>query len=195
MKILFFAGSLRKDSLNKKLARIASQIAEAQDGIEAMLVDLTDYEIPVYSGDIESRGIPQSVTQLSKEIAASDAVVISSPEYNGGIASPLKNTLDWVSRVKPIAFDKKPMLLLSASPGSLGGVRGLWHTRVPFEVVGTLVYPDMFGLALADTAFDESGGASHPKFKEAKQTDRLTRVLTQFLDYVRRLQRDRRDSN
>jgi len=106
------------------------------------------------------------------------------PLYNGGIPGTLKNAIDWVSRGIPIPFDQKPLLLLGASPGRLAAVRGLWHTRVPFEAMGALVYPKMFGLPAADRAFDEGGNLLDPKVHAALEATlqgfhRFAKAVTQ----------------
>lgn len=181
MKIVAFAGSLRADSLNKKLAMEA--VAHAKDaGADASFVDIRTLNIPLYDGDLEaSQGIPEGVTALGKQIAAADAMLIASPEYNGGISSILKNTIDWLSREKPVSLAGKHALLLTASPGALGGVRGLWHSRQPLEVIGVHVFPNMMGLSSAHQAFDEAG-----KLKDEKARTQLQTLLTQFIQHVKR---------
>jgi chromate reductase len=179
MKVLGFAGSLRKDSLNKQLLRT---VAKLSSNVDFEIVDLKPLEIPLYDGDIEaSSGVPASVKMLADKISAADALVICSPEYNGGISCVTKNTVDWLSRLKPVSLTGKPMLLFAASPGALGGVRTLWHTRVPFEVLGTIVHPDMFGLPKADTAFDGD------KFKEEKTQQRVQDLLNKFYAFAEKL--------
>jgi chromate reductase len=175
MKIALFAGALRRDSLNKKLAREAARLAAAR-GNAVDFVDLQPFALPVYDGDVEAAGVPAAVGELSKRLAAADALVVSTPEYNGSIPGSLKNTIDWLSRVRPVAFADKPLLLLAASPGALGGVRSLWHTRVPFEVLGAHVFPDMLGVPKASEAFDESG-----RLRDAKTVERLQDLLDRFL--------------
>lgn len=178
MKLLVFAGSLRADSCNKKFARVAARMA----GADASFIDLKDYPMPVYDGDVETAsGIPEGVARLGKEIAAADAIILSTPEYNGSIPGMLKNLIDWLSREKPVSLTGKHLLLLAASPGALGGVRSLWHTRVPFEVVGMHVYPNMMGLPGAYTAFDESGN-----LKDEKTAQRLQALITEFMAFAGR---------
>jgi chromate reductase len=182
MKILIFAGSLRRDSMNKKFAREAQRLLSARPGVATEFVDLQPLGIPVYDGDIEeASGVPVGVQGLAGLILAADALVISTPEYNGSIPGILKNTIDWLSRLKPVSLTGKPILLLAASPGALGGVRSLWHTRQPFEVLGAHVFPEMMGLPLAHAAFDEKGG-----LKDAKVVERLSGLLDRFLAHARR---------
>jgi len=178
MRIVVFAGSLRRDSLNKKFAKAAVSLAK-DAGHEAEFLDLKDYALPLYDGDIEAAGMPENATALSQKIASADALIVASPEYNGSIASPLKNAIDWLSRIKPVSLTDKPLLLLSASPGALGGVRGLWHTRVPFEALGVHVFPGMMGLPGADKLFDEKS-----ELQEDKR-DQLQKLLAQFLAHVK----------
>ncbi|MES2983986.1 MAG: NAD(P)H-dependent oxidoreductase [Pseudomonadota bacterium] len=178
MNMLFFAGSLRADSANKKFARAALRVA-TDAGATGEFLDLRDYAMPPYDGDIEAAGLPDTVKQLSAKIAAADALVIATPEYNGSIPGILKNVIDWLSRDKPMALAGKHLLLLAASPGALGGVRGLWHSRVPFEAVGVHVFPGMMGLGGAYAAFDDSG-----KLKDEKQHQQLTSLIEQYIKHI-----------
>lgn len=181
MKLLFFAGSLRADSCNKKFVRAAMRMIESGgDSHKAEYLDLKDYPMPPYDGDIEdSAGIPETTKLLGKKITAADALIISSPEYNGAIPGVLKNVIDWLSRESQVSLVGKQLLLLGASPGALGGTQGLWHTRVPFEKLGTHVYPGMMGLPDAYNAFDAQGN-----LKDAKTAQRLKRLLSQYLAYA-----------
>ena len=180
MKLLVFAGSLRADSSNKKFAREALRLA-VEAGAEGECVDLKEYPMPVYDGDIEaSSGIPAATAALGKKIAAADAVIISTPEYNGAIPGILKNTVDWLSREKPMSLEGKHLLLLAASPGAMGGLRALWHSRQPFDVLGMHVFPGMFGLGDAYNAFDAQG-----RLKDEKNVKRLKTLLDQFIKHVK----------
>src|SRR5680860_1117944 len=106
MRLLFFAGSARDGSLNKKLARLGRHIAEA-NGIEAVFVDLSDYHMPIYHGDLEANeGVPERARAFKALLEEYDGVFIATPEYNASIPALLKNTLDWVSRVKDEAQQK-----------------------------------------------------------------------------------------
>jgi len=180
MSILFFAGSLRSDSCNKKFAREAQRVAK-EAGIDGKYIDIKEYVIPVYDGDVEATsGLPEGVKKLSQEIQAASALVISTPEYNGSIPGPLKNIIDWLSRDKPMPLTDKHLLLLAASPGGLGGVRSLWHTRQPFEALGVFVFPNMMGLPRAYEAFDDQG-----RLKDEKTSQQLLKTLTQYAKHVR----------
>jgi chromate reductase len=181
MKILAFAASLRKGSFNRKLIHQAVLALKAMPGIEVDHADYREFEMPIYDGDVEeATGIPQGGQEMIRRIRAADAVVISTPEYNGSIPGTLKNAIDWVSRDDDgIAFDGKPLLLIGASPGALGAVRGLWHSRVPFEVMGTFVYPEMFGLSRAATAFDDAG-----KFTDPKNDSRIQALLQGYVEFA-----------
>jgi chromate reductase len=180
MRILFFAGSLRKESFNKKYLRVAYDVLSAQAGVEAELIDLLDYPLPVFNQDIQDKEFPQAATGFIDKVSKADAVIISSPEYNGSISSPLKNTVDWSSRGKQNPWLGKQVLLLGASPGALGATRGLWHSRRPFEVLGAFVFPEMSGLPRAHEAFDEKGA-----LKDKASADRLAKLLHSFVEYAR----------
>jgi chromate reductase len=181
MKFIVFAGALRVDSCNKKFAREALRLTQ-EAGENGEFIDLRDYPMPVYDGDIETtNGIPEATKQLGKKILAADAIIISTPEYNGSIPGILKNTVDWLSRDKPMALGNKSLLLLAASPGALGGVRSLWHSRQPFEVLGMHVFPNMMGLSDAYNAFDAQG-----KLKDEKTKQRLYDIIGQFIAHLKK---------
>src|SRR5215470_8098336 len=133
-RILAFAGSTRTDSYNKKLIRIAVAGAKAA-GAEVTLIDLRDYPLPVFDEDIETaNGLPANGRKLKDLFLAHHGLLISSAEYNSSISAVLKNTIDWVSRPaageEPLGcFVNKYAGLMSASPGALGGLRGLVTVR------------------------------------------------------------------
>src|SRR5271157_4604384 len=180
MKLLIFAGALRADSCNKKSAREALRLAR-ELGADGEFIDLKDYPMPVYDGDIETAsGIPAGTAALGKKILAAKALVISTPEYNGSIPGVLKNVIDWLSREKSVSLTGKHLLLLAASPGRLGGVRSLWHSRQPFEVLGVHVFPGMMGLPDAYNAFDAQG-----RLKDTKTVEQLKKTLDQFIKHVK----------
>ena len=161
-KILAFAGATRTESWNKKLIRVAVQAAKTAGG-EVTLIDLRDYPMPLYDGDLErSDGLPHNARELKGLMVATDAFLLSCPEYNSSISGVLKNTIDWISRPQPdepryVAFKGKVAGLLAASPGNLGGVRGLFTVRQVLTNVGVLVLPTQFALAHAASAFHDDG--------------------------------------
>ncbi len=167
-KILAFAGSARAESLNKKLARAAAEAARGAGG-EVTLVDLDDYPMPLYHGDLESReGVPRKARELRELFRAHDALLIASPENNASVSSLLKNTLDWISRPADgqnglVPYQGKVAALLAASPGALGGLRGLVHLRQILQTLNVLVLSEQFALPRAHEAFDAAGALADPK--------------------------------
>ena len=148
VRILAFAGSTRVDSFNKKLVKIAAAGA-GKAGAEVALIDLRDFALPLYDGDLEDRdGLPANAKKLKQLFLAHDGLLLSCPEYNSGITPMLKNTIDWVSRAetddeKPLAcYAGKVAGLMSASPGALGGLRGLVQVRAILGNIKVLVLPD-----------------------------------------------------
>lgn len=179
MNILLLPGSLRRESLNKKLLLTAQALLPAS--VSAELVDLKALNIPVYDGDVEQENFPAGVHHLGKKVQEAKALIIASPEYNGSISSPLKNTIDWLSRLKPLPLANKPILMMAASPGALGGVRGLGHSRQPLENLGAYLYPQSFGLAKANEAFQATG-----PFVDVKTEERVRALLNSFLIFAQK---------
>lgn len=186
-RILAFAGSLRRESYNKKLVRIAAEAARGS-GAEVTLLDLRDYPLPVYDGDLEQEeGVPENALRLKELFVAHEGLLISSPEYNSSIPGAFKNVLDWVSRPVPgekslAAFEGKLAALLSASPGRLGGLRGLAALRPMLENIGVLVLPGQVAVSSAHEAFDEEGLLHDPK-----QSARVTALAQEFVEVLRKL--------
>lgn len=179
VRYLVFAASLRADSLNTRLARLAGQVIERQGGT----VDrgsMAEFDAPSYDQDRQQReGFPPGAEAFRRRLEAADAFVIAAPEYNFSMPGGLKNAIDWVSRFRPQPFNGRHGLLLSASPSMVGGNRGLWALRVPLEHLGARVYPDMFSLAQAHQAFDPGGGIA-----DAALAARFEQTLTGFMDLV-----------
>ena len=152
--LLGISGSLRQESCNRKLLRAAAASYGAAEYAEA------DLRLPLYDGDLEdAEGIPPAVQRLADQIAAADAVLISTPEYNKNLSGVLKNALDWLSRTKPSPWAGKPVVLLAAADGRAGGERAM-HSLVlcmmPFRA--QLVYGPEVLLADCRHAFDAEGG-------------------------------------
>lgn len=156
LKVLVFAASLRAESLNRKLAALAAKSAE-KNGATVIAASMRDFDCPSYDGDLEqAQGIPKGAQELKRQLDEADAFIVASPEYNGSMPGMFKNAIDWASRFRPQPFDGKHGLLMSASPSMVGGNRGLWALRVPFEHLGARIFPDMFSLSAAHKAFNES---------------------------------------
>ncbi len=161
-KILAFAGSTRKASFNKQLVKVAAEGARSA-GSEVTLIDLRDYPLPLYDGDLEADGgLPANAQELKALFLANQGLLISSPEYNGGMSAVLKNTIDWVSRSAPgegglAAYKDKVAGLVATSPGRLGGLRGLTHLRQILSNLGVLVLPQQHAIGGAGQAFSEAG--------------------------------------
>jgi len=181
-KILAFAGSLRRDSLNKKMVQVA---LKGCDGADVTYIDLADYPLPVYNQDDEDKnGLPENVNKLKDLMLAHDGFLIASPEYNSSISSSLKNMIDWVSRPRGSepylnCFADKTVMLMSASPGGLGGLRGLVSVRSIFGNVGSIVLPQQKCIPNAAQSFDAAGNLKDEKLTTEVQA--LGRKLADFL--------------
>lgn len=167
VKVLAFAGSTRADSHNRKLLSIAAKAAESAGAVVTVL-DLAVLALPLYNGDSEkSTGIPDGGLRLKTMMAEHDGLLIASPEYNSGLSALLKNALDWASRrvgdEPPLAsYQGLVAAIVSASPGRLGGARGLMSLRQVLSACGALVIPNQFALAEAHKAFDATGALTDP---------------------------------
>jgi NAD(P)H-dependent FMN reductase len=179
VRYLVFSASLRKDSLNNRLAELAAVAIEAGGGV-VDLASMSDFDAPSYDADVQSdQGFPPGAEELRRRLESADAFVISSPEYNSSLPGVLKNVIDWVSRYRPQPFNERHGLLISASPSMVGGNRGLWALRVPFEHLGARVYPDMFSLAQAHKAFTSEGRTANEQLQERFDTN-----IVNFMDLV-----------
>lgn len=167
-KLLAFSGSLRKDSFNHKLVAVAAKHAEAA-GAEVRLIRLKDFPMAVYDGDLEAAGAwPDSLEALREHFDWADGLLISTPEYNSSISAALKNAVDWLSRprgdIQALACIRgKTLALLAASPGALGGIRGLPIVRSLFGNIGVHVVPNQFALGTAHEAFNADGSLQDAK--------------------------------
>ncbi len=162
VKILAFAGSLRKESYNKHLAACGANAARAA-GAVVSLIDLADHPLPLFDEDLETaHGAPEPALRLKRLFLEHDALLIASPEYNSSITPVLKNALDWVSRAAPgepplACFAGKTAALLAASPGALGGLRGLVHLRSILGNIQVVVLPQQLAVPAAHQAFAPDG--------------------------------------
>jgi len=161
-KILAFAGSARKDSWNIKLAKFVGD-ASRDAGAEVTFLNLGDLDLPMFCEDLErEHGAPAGATRLKELLVAHDGMIISSPEYNSSVSALLKNAIDWASRPAPnepplVAFRGKAAGLCAASPGVIGGLRGLFHLRDILQNIGVTVVPDMAAVGKAHEVFDSAG--------------------------------------
>jgi chromate reductase, NAD(P)H dehydrogenase (quinone) len=179
VNVLIFGASLRSGSLNHRLANLAAECARDK-GATVDLAEMRDFECPAYDGDAETAdGPPAPANALCQRIKAADAFLIASPEYNASMPGHLKNAIDWVSRFRPQPFNGKQGFLMSTSPSMAGGNRGLWSLRVPLEHLGARVYPDMFSLAQAHTAFEPHGRLANAELQERFETN-----IVNFMDSV-----------
>jgi NAD(P)H-dependent FMN reductase len=183
-RILAFAGSARRESFNKRLIKIAAAAAETA-GAEVTLIELADYPLPLFNQDLEAdEGLPANAVALKKLFLEHDGLLLSCPEYNSSITPLLKNTIDWVSRQAPgegslAAYQGKVATLMSASPGRLGGLRGLVHVRSILGNIGVLVLPDQVAVSEAHGSFTPDGGLKDAKLHESVK--KLGRGLAEFL--------------
>lgn len=157
-KIAAISGSVRSGSLNVELARAALAAAEAA-GADIDYIDLGAYSLPIYHGTIEEiHGTPAAAVALTERLATADGLLIASPEYNGGPSGLLKNTIDWVTRVDMVAFQSSRIGLLSATPGSKGGIHGLGILESIFAWMQCTTH-EVFSLPAAQASFVD-GAAS-----------------------------------
>ena len=170
-RILALAGSARKDSFNAKLVGVAAEGAR-EAGAEVTILDLAEYPLPLFDEDLErDDGTPENASRLKELFLGSCGLLIASPEYNSSITPLLKNVIDWVSRPvegepRLAAYQGKVAAIMSASPGALGGLRGLVHVRSILSSIGVIVLPNQVSIPNAYDAFDEGGQLKD----ECKQT-------------------------
>lgn len=170
-KLVAFAGSFRAGSVNKKLLAAAVEAARAA-GAAVEVVELKSLELPIYDGDIEdASGLPDGAKRFKAQLAGAAGMIVATPEYNSSISPALKNTIDWATRPNDLSgFNGKVALLLAASPGDYGGMRGLMAVRSILSSVGTYVLREQVALPRAHEAFDDAGrlkDARHVKAVEA----------------------------
>lgn len=171
-KILAFSGSLRRESWNRKLVHVAAEGARAA-GAEVTAIELREFPLPVFDEDLEAAsGLPPAGRRLKDLFLAHDGLLLGCPEYNSAITAAMKNAIDWVSRPvqgePPLGcFAGKIAALLAASPGALGGLRGLPMTRVILSNINVTVLPQQFALPRAHEAFNPDGSLRDEKLNAA----------------------------
>ena len=161
-KIIAFGASSSKQSINKQLATFA---ANQFQNVTIKIIDLNDYEMPIFSVDKEKEnGIHPLAQEFYSKLGSADLIIISFAEHNGNYSSAFKNILDWTSRINAKTFQEKPMLLLATSPGARGGssVLEIASKRFPFQggiVKGSFSLPSFY------ENFDVINGIIHPEYK------------------------------
>lgn len=184
-RILALAGSLRSGSFNKRLLAVAASAA-SDAGASVTTVDLRDFPLPVFDEDLEAEhGMPEQATALKQLFLAHNGLLIASPEYNSSVSAALKNVIDWVSRRaegEPMkaAFLGKAAAIMSASPGGLGGLRGLVHLRSILGNIGIIVLPDEISIPEAHAAFTDQGNLDNERKQAAVEA--LARNLVETVE-------------
>lgn len=186
-KILAFAGSTRLDSFNKRLAKIALHAAE-NAGAETTFIDLLDYNMPLYNDDLlREQGMPDSVLAFKGMLKKHQGFLIASPEYNGSVTGVLKNAIDWATiksddEERMACWNGKIAGLMAASPGGLGGIRGLHHLRTILAGIGTFVLPNHLGVgnSTANLQNDE-------QITDEKLQHQLNNLSTEMVRVIRGL--------
>jgi NAD(P)H-dependent FMN reductase len=183
-RILAFAGSTRRESFNKRLVQYAVKGAR-EAGANVTVLDLKDFPLPLFDQDLEAEhGMPDNGAKLKEHFINHDGLLIAAPEHNSSITAVLKNTIDWVSRPaggEPplVAFRGKVATLMSASPGALGGIRGLVHVRSILGNIGVIVLPDQIAVTKAHEAFKPDGSLTD--HKQQTGIEALGKTLASFL--------------
>lgn len=179
MHILGISGSLRKGSLNTAALRACQTMLPT--GVTLEMADLAD--IPLYNEDVHQQGFPTAVQVLRENIAAADAVLIASPEYNYSVSGVLKNAIDWASRPPNQPFDGKPVALLGATPGGFGTARSQYHLRQVFVYLnGLLLNKPEVMISGAPTKFDAEG-----KLTDAATAEQISKMLVALVAWTGRV--------
>ena len=186
IKILAFSGSLRQASFNSAIVKIAAEGAKAA-GAEVTVIELRDFPMPLYDGDLEAAsGLPEHGKRFKQLLLNHQGLLIASPEYNSSFSAALKNAIDWASRPAPgepslAAFAGKTAALCSASPGALGGLRGLVALRSLLGNISVTVLPQQVTVPKAGEALDKG------VVKDPKQHQSLLDLGTRLVDVTRKL--------
>ncbi len=173
--ILTLSGSLRKESFNTQLALLGKRYLEKHD-VQVKHINLNEYLLPLFNEEIEHESHPQ-LDELRQLFSNADGLLIASPEYNGSFSAALKNTIDWLSRPGPNGyqspFSELTVALVAASPGGLGGIRGLSQLRELMGNLGSLIVPTQLAVGGAHEAFNEDGDFQNPVM-----SDRFGKVIS-----------------
>ena len=181
MKVLGLSGSLRRGSFNTAALRAAQDLVPAGVTIETAEIG----DLPLYNEDVRAVGNPPPVERLRSQMAAADALLIVTPEYNYSVPGVLKNAIDWASRPPNQPFDGKPVAIMGASPGLLGTARAQYHLRQMLVFLNAMPInkPEVF-ITQANTKFDEAG-----RLTDEPTRDMIRKLLQSLADWTNRLQR------
>jgi NAD(P)H-dependent FMN reductase len=185
IRVGILCGSLKKSSINAKLANFVGKQLTSAGGVELEVIDLCKLDLPMFSEDIN--GLPASVNELKDQMIACDAFIVASPEYNGSMSGALKNAIDWASVGRDgdehlACFKGKVCGLLSSSPGGIGGLQGLVHVRQILTRLQMLVVPAQYALGGGHEAFDDAGD-----MKDAKKAEMAMNVGREMVRVCRAL--------
>jgi chromate reductase, NAD(P)H dehydrogenase (quinone) len=179
MRIATLAGSLRTSSYNRKLLALAEE-ALKKEQVEIDHLDLRDFPLPLYDGDIEEQfGLPSQAWTLKARLAAAQGILLASPEYNGGIPGTLKNVIDWTSRGEGNPYAGKVIALMGATTGLWGTQRAMPQFRQAFQILSAHVIPQQINVREAKKVWDESG-----MLLDDKLPAHVEKFITEFLRVV-----------
>jgi chromate reductase len=178
-RLVGITNSLRQTSLNRMTMALVDELLPAHCCME--MIDLRP--LPFYDTDLEKQGYPRALQAIAATLAHADGVIITAPEYNHSIPAVLKNAIDWLSRVPQKPLNGMPVMILSATPGMLGGARMQYDLRRVLEAVGALplVRPEVF-IGHADSKFDAQG-----RCIDARTRDMVGAQIQAFEDWMERL--------
>lgn len=186
MRIAIVPGSLRAGSYNRMLAHVAEAILQKHN-CETDYVDLKDHPLPPYDGDIEATsGVPDECWKLKARIAAAHAVVISSPEYSGGIPGAFKNVLDWSTRGGSNPWDGKVVLLMGTTPGPWGTNRMMPALKQVYSVMSSIVIPQTVTIPHAEKVWDKEGNLI-----DETLPGRVEKVIASLLNVTQKMTAER----
>lgn len=180
MKLFSLAASHRRESINRKLVRVASDCSLAL-GAEVEIADYGDFDAPLYDDEMFDGSLPIPVQRFCDVLYKADGIILASPEYNWSFPGSLKNLIDWASVAKPNPFMTKGVLLISASPSLRGGAQGLVQLQPPLAALGAFVYPRLYTLSRANSLFDENGLTDKRLHSELKD------LVSGFMEYLKSL--------
>lgn len=176
MKFFLMACSQQKFSLNKKLIHNCQNLL-GDHATEIALME--NYEMPGYNGDIEKeKGIPTIAYKLASKLLEVDRIIFSVPEYNYSIPGVFKNIIDWISRIKPMPWKGKRILVLTASPSIRGGNNAFWHTQLTLGGCSAYVFPETLSLSFAHQQFDENDNLKNQEIRA-----NLKRLIEEFINF------------